>query len=257
MGNLIKSYMGSPSLQNGYYTNAAFTCNLSTIDGTAFITNPSVDLRSFVGRKITLTSGGKTLVGWVKAEGTGETLSEVELVTDGGAELDEAWTNEYTPIVNERSSAKFYTGAYSRHFTGDAVNDGIKPPSINTTTGVLYRGSSYIYPDDSTGITIVLSSAGDVSPKFVAIALVQDTWNYSIIYYTAAATGAVGYFRFRQNSSGTLNYYIDNVSLKQVLTPSLTGVTIVSTKNGSTYNWTSNDGINANAASFALTVSAN
>lgn len=42
----------------------------------------------------------------------------------------------------------------------------------------------------------------------------------------------------------------DTVSFKQVLTPSATGVTITSTPNGTTYNWTSiESGFNYNDAS--------
>jgi len=53
---------------------AGFTCNLSIVDGTAFITNPSTSLVPYIGRKITLNDGTQNLVGYIKAAGTGETF---------------------------------------------------------------------------------------------------------------------------------------------------------------------------------------
>lgn len=49
------------------------------------------------------------------------------------------------------------------------------------------------------------------------------------------------------SSAGTMLF--DEASLKQVLTPSATGVTITSTPNGGTYNWASiESGFNYNDA---------
>jgi hypothetical protein len=69
---------GGAFVDNFIQTYTDFTCNLSTVAGTAFITNPSIDLSRFAGMKLTLTAGGKTLVGWGKAAGspTGETLTQ-------------------------------------------------------------------------------------------------------------------------------------------------------------------------------------
>jgi len=61
-------------------TIASVACNLSTVAGTAFLTNPvftstgipSNDLRWTLGFKLSIAAGGKTLVGWSKAAGTGD-----------------------------------------------------------------------------------------------------------------------------------------------------------------------------------------
>ena len=50
------------------------TANLSLVDGTAFISNPSTDLSSYEYAYIIVTdSTGKKAIGYIKAAGTGET----------------------------------------------------------------------------------------------------------------------------------------------------------------------------------------
>gem|GEM_PF-2987363 len=58
-----------------------------------------------------------------------------------------------------------------------------------------------------------------------------------------------------KGDSFTLIAYIDDISMKQVLAPSTSGVTIINTCGGNTYNWSINSGINPNAASFNVTIS--
>src|SRR4030042_1922505 len=59
---------------------AGFTGGLSMVNGTSFITNPSIDLRQYVGFKATFNDGVKNAVCWFKAPGTGETWGDSVIV---------------------------------------------------------------------------------------------------------------------------------------------------------------------------------
>jgi hypothetical protein len=48
----------------GLITLPVFTCDLSLTAGAAYIARPSISLATLNNRKLTLTAGGKTLVGW-------------------------------------------------------------------------------------------------------------------------------------------------------------------------------------------------
>lgn len=76
-GDPVLTALGNPFLAGGSpvlegKSIAAITCNLSTVDGGAFVTNPSINLSLLAGRpyKITLNDGAQNLVGWIKDAGT-------------------------------------------------------------------------------------------------------------------------------------------------------------------------------------------
>jgi hypothetical protein len=48
----------------GLITLPVFTCDLSLTAGAAYIARPSISLATLNNRKLTLTAGGKTLIGW-------------------------------------------------------------------------------------------------------------------------------------------------------------------------------------------------
>jgi hypothetical protein len=78
-------------------------------------------------------------------------------------------------------------------------------------------------------------------------------------YYVGDSGVKTNYFVSTHSTVGVkrgsnLNVTLDDFVLQQVLAPSTTGLTVVSALGGSTYNWTSDDGIAPNSASFALTI---
>jgi hypothetical protein len=255
------SYSGANTLQNGYYVNAALTCKLSTVAGTAFITNPSVDLRPFIGRKATLTSAGKTLVGWIKAAGTGETYTEnwplgnLEGVYTGGR-CDFFSGGMGTPTLTE--SADTHSGIKAQSFASTTI-----ATKINNTGTTPPIGRLYLY---SMWAKRLSGTSNDVHVRFTELTVVDalndviSTSSYSEHkkYYTATTTNTLQVSLRDDSGTGAGDtVVVDDFSLGTVLTPSTTGVTIVSTQGGSTYNWTSNDGIDPNATSFVLTISPN
>ena len=67
-----------------------------------------------------------------------------------------------------------------------------------------------------------------------------SSWTQSVGYGTTATT-SINFIQVYEGKTVGQTSLFDTASVKQVLTPSTTGVTIASTMGGSTYNWTSED----------------
>jgi hypothetical protein len=101
-----------------------------------------------------------------------------------------------------------------------------------------------------------LSLKVDGSTFIPTNAITSTSWQQFTNHYATILNSASAEFDLVHVGSSGQQGRFDDVSLKQVLTPSATGVTIVSTQGGSTYNWTSDSGINGNSASFTAVITA-
>jgi hypothetical protein len=197
---------------------------ISAVAGTAFVDFSEADvLTDYLGRKLTITdSAGKKLVGYIKAAGTGETLDS-ELVTGGDFSNAGDWTCDAGWGV---------TG-------GKAIATSVSGKRIyqaySYTIGILVK---YIVVIDSISGGYIYGIIGG------AIGISPITSGTKTEYLCTTASG-------NTRITGTAaSIQLDSVSIKQVLTPSATGVTIVSTSGGTTYNWASvESGFNYNDAS--------
>ena len=223
---------------------SSLTAKLSTIDGTAFVTQSSVDLRPYIGFKFSFNDGSQALVGWAKAYGTGETLGS-ELVTNGDFS---AWTGDNpngwsvaevgdaTSNVTENPAGKcniISDGTFTAVYQAPLASSRLYKLTcvVDSLTGQIYFGQSV-----APAWTSVISAAGATT-----------------LYGTCAAASQNRVLAARQ-AGAPCNAVVSLVSAKQVLTPDTSGLTIVSASGGSTYNWTSDGGIAPNAASFTLTI---
>ena len=227
--------MSSMGAIDGAYIPPAFsgfTARLSTVNGAAFISNPSVPLDPYIGYKITITSGGKTLIGWIQAPGTVETYTE-QMVNGTFV------TNEPAGVAWTRGLGWVITG-------GAAVATAVADTISMTQAPALVAGSLY-----RNSYTLSAYTAGGVALTFDAYTgATQVTPATYTQYRTYVSTAVVGV-----QAVGITSLSLSNFSCGLVLTPSATGVKIVSAQGGVTQNWTSNNGIDANAASFVATVS--
>lgn len=205
-------------------TLVAVTANLSQVDGSAFVSNPSVDLRPYVGFKSTWSDAG---VGWIKAAGTGETLGG-ERVSAGGTfagwTFGVGWTTDGVTLNGDGSGNA--TLAYKNLTSSFAIGQLTKAVvdiTARTSGSVGVRTNNVIH---LSGLTTVATHTG---------------------YKTIIAVDNMGYAK-----SALFLGSVDNISIQQVLTPSATGVTIASTKGG-TQNW-GTQGTTPNAATFDVTI---
>ncbi len=217
---------------------------MSIVDGAAFVDFSSAgSLNLYTGHKLIITdSAGKKLTGYIKAVGTGETYGG-EIIVNETMELDSNWTDQGVPATNERSNVQAHGGTYSRHLVADAAGKGVKSDDLAVISGVLYKFSGYGF---------VVSGALNFDPyqSFLGgltFGLINTTgaWVNKVWYPVCDTTGNDKIWF--HNALGAVEAYADDFSFKQVLTPSVTGVTIVSTHRGTTYNWAEEEaGFNRN-----------
>lgn len=193
---------------------------ISGVDGTAFVdaANASVTALADGNHQITVfDSSGRFIRGVLSAAGTGETLSGVELVTDGAFTDTANWTEQTNWAVAGGVAAS--TGSNA----GQAVYQ-----NFSITAAKLYKISVSCAPYTS-GYGAFLCDGSTTFPVSVTGAGAFAT------YRTPTTTGSKDF----GIASGVTPFVasIDNLSLQQVLTPSTSGAVIVSTKGGATQNW--------------------
>jgi hypothetical protein len=197
-------------------------------------------------------SAGRQLVGYLSAQGAGETL-DVEKLTDPGFE---AWTSasnltsytEGSQISVAQETTEIHGGSNSCKLTENGTG-GIGGSTNNSlyqsggTAGMMLKCSAWIKRSSGaaafqigTGYTIAASqaSAADWTQVSGYATLVLST--YMCTMGAAAASNV---------------FFVDDASCKQVLAPSTDGVTIVSTKGGAVPNFAAvNASFTLNAASY-------
>jgi len=223
---------GSVSLANS---------KLSLSNGTAFVDFSAADvLTDYIGKRIVITdSAGKKAVGYIKAAGTGETLGD-ELATNGGFDSDTTgWS------IGNSALLASVAGGESGNCLQITENGAASPyasKGMSVVQGALYKsnysvkqGTSSTYRGYITGTSIYESYPVLADRTSTSEWVAQGPW-----YRVPIGTGTAWFVLFNMAAQGSgLTHLFDSATFKQVLTPSATGVTITSTPNGTTYNWTS------------------
>ena len=217
--------LGAEKVTGGVFTKVAGAAvtlanmRISAVAGTAFVDFSTADLLTdHIGKILTVKdSAGKVISGYIKAAGTGETLGS-EIFANPGFDADTNWVKE--------------AGWTIAGGVGVATNsDGNKGvvQLFTLGSGKLYKESADVVVTSGTAeLYIRIIEAG----PFIIVNSISSSGSYSLY----SVTNGVEYwhgFKAETVFTGT----VDNVSGKQVLTPSATGVTIVSTPGGATYNW--------------------
>ena len=254
----IYFYYGNPSATNGFaaaHTGAVTQANMkmSLVNGTAFVDFSSAGtLTDYPGSKLVISdSAGKNLTGFIKAAGTGETYGD-ELLNNTTFDTDTSgWFNFQSTIAS-------IAGGYrdnALRVTGDGINTGgygWPNPYTSLSSGKLVVGKVYVKNGTATWPMFHIVESNDDYTNYGTSDGSASVWTQRTIYVSQPDGETSIIFEIGvYTSPPTTNYvYYDDASLKQVLTPSVTGVTIASTSNGSTYNWAAEDsGFNRNDTS--------
>lgn len=223
---------------------------LSVVSGTAFVDFSLADsLTPYVGYKIVITdSSSKNLTGYIKAVGTGETYNE--LITNGNCEAGAfAGTGTSGLTSNAQSTEQVHGGTYSAKLTFDTSTGH----SVNVAaSGKLLLLDVWMYVPSAQSITGNIGVYDVSAGSWFLVSSTKDTWVHVANGHYRVGTIGLG------STMGTADgkyMFFDDVSAKQVLTPSSTGVIIVTAYGGSTYNWTSEDsGFKRNDTSYTYAI---
>ncbi len=141
------------------------------------------------------------------------------LVPNGTMEADSDWASYGTPTVNERSSEQAHSGTYSRKFTVNSNQEGIWSSYFTVEAGKHYRCRVWVYPTDYDNVQISIRK-GDNS-AYVDYTnhtgLTLNQWNLIEVEYDEPVGGAYGYIRVSSYNRTTGTWYVDDVSLVELL----------------------------------------
>ena len=201
---------------------ALYAAQLSLVNGTAFANPSGLDLSPYGdGRHILAlynTSGNYAAIGFIKAAGTGETTS-AELIVNGDFSSSTGWTLEDAAVTISDGVCSF-SGA-------QPDSRGVTRGALSSPIGKLYKINLSITRTAGSG-TILCTLGGYDYTANSATGIVNKYLNV-----ISSSANNNSYYRSYSSFVGT----VDNASVVQVLTPSATGVTIVNSKGGTTYNW--------------------
>jgi hypothetical protein len=215
--------------------------------GRAFVDFNGVELSDWTGHKITIRdSAGKELVGCIKAAGTGETYSSELLNNPTFETTANIW-------VDDATAASVLGGQTDRclRVTSNGIGSHFSAGDSKTcANGALLKGSAYVKAGTegrqsvSLGIAggdwhtwnILFNTDGPLDWTACSAYGTADSTNFAMIYGGYVDPAAAGEIR-----------YFDTASVKQVLTPSATGVTITNSAASEVYDWASEEsGFNRN-----------
>jgi hypothetical protein len=235
------SLLTAGGIANGSVSQA--NMKLSIASNTAFVDfNAAGTLTPYIGDELIISDhSGNQLVGYIKAAGTGETYGSELLPNPSFASTGSIWTNNTT--VTSLSSGCY--SSYCLQVTTTAAW-GDAGQNFNASSGELVRSSVYLKAGTETvqeSMYLMDSSYAAYWENYIPA---SGSWTQVVNYATMRSAYPNGNQEYGSQTNGKSSLW-DTASVKPVLTPSATGVTIVSTSGGSSYNWTSEQsGFNRN-----------
>jgi hypothetical protein len=148
------------------------------------------------------------------ANSLGTSTSTPNLVTNGDMELDSNWADYGTPSPNEQANEQVHRGSYSRKFTANVINEGIKSDTYTSVTGVQYKYSFWFYTDQTgAGIRVRKGDDSGWADNRVLGGHTPNQWNYFEWSFTETAGGSGAYIALHSGSFSSGTWYIDDVIL--------------------------------------------
>ena len=155
------------------------------------------------------------------------TLEELggQLCPDGDMEENTGWAGVGTPTVQERSADRAYHGGYSRKFTVDAADEGIKSGTWTSETGAIYRLRFRVFTDQAN-VKYAIRKGDDSGFVFTesVSSVPKNEWTEYEHYYQETAGGSGAYVQITNATGTSGTWYIDRVEIHKIdtilLTPS-------------------------------------
>jgi hypothetical protein len=252
-GQTLCMYYGNPSATDGFQTALESgsvnqtDMKLSIASGTAFTDFSSANiLTPFANRRLKITdSASKKLVGFIKNAGTGETYGS-ENLSNGDFETGDppvGWIpNSDTTLSRAPDPRPGSAGSYSMDLRSIAGNDLdlARADNASFTNGALCYFGSWLRNVDMPAGAGTIETFG--WKKICVIDSTDTSWKSCSNYATADTNLGSASIPYWWDTTANRSFRADDFSMRQVLTPSVTGVTITSMSGGSTYNWLSEEG---------------
>lgn len=225
-------YVILATLGSGSVTQANF--RISTVAGAALVDfNVAGALTPYIGAKITITdSTSHTIVGYIKAAGTGQTYGAQLLpnTTLTGTTSLTANTATLASVACASPSGSCLQVTTTGNF-GQGCQGG------TTVSGGLYQSTAYTVKGTESSLYYFKTGPGCTSTPYLQVSSGAPASLTQLTAYVTA-TGTTTTQAYANYTSGKTELWA-TPSLLQVLTPSATGVTVVSAQGGSAQAWAS------------------
>lgn len=218
---------------SGSVTRANTRLDLTSTTGFAWL--EGVDLSGYVGTDAGSTpymivvkdSSQRKAYAFLGAAGAGETLSGIELVSNGNFAVSTGWTFE---TGWEHDSVNFNAKATAAASPKSAKSD------VSTTTGILYKMT-----------TDFVISTGTICNRFTSVdgSSRSTTGTYSDYFTKTSSGSSIVLAEARTTFTGTA----DNISLQAVIDCPTTALHTFSSKDGTGRGWNIQSGFNYNDTS--------
>ncbi len=225
------------------------TLKMSTVTGGAFLDliSGSIPFGLYLNRKITVSDGVNSVVGYIKSVGTARTLGS-ELITNGSFDTLTGWSIG-------RGTGVSIAGGQSGNCLELTSNGTANGPYTSWPTilpnGALLQLSCYV--KQGTGGNVpgyIMAQSG-----YLIVRTPSTSWEQMTGYQTTPQANSSIFLIFPTLATSGLTGLFDTVSARQVLAPGASGIIVTSTRGGSVQSWTSNTGINPNATVFTVMIS--
>jgi len=236
-GSIPSSYPMLQSVASGSVTYG--NMKISAVAGTAFVDFSAADvLTPYLDHLVVIKdSAGRVIQGYIKAAGTGETLSTI---------FEDDMADDDTALWGKHSSATltFDTDHYNYANTTSANGIWATVAGVTYTKGKLIKATISVKRGTAGAQANIVVFCNDGTGSFYLPNIsTTDSYVEHSRYGTILNSSVAGQFYYWINVNlGGSNYNVKLFTLSNVDTPSATGVTITSNKGGTAGDaWMSKD----------------
>ena len=209
------------------------------------------------GRILLIGDGTRYVWGYVGAAGSGETLGD-ELVTNGNMEIGSpptGWTvySANTAIASVSDERTGGSGSKSMSVTRIGSDFLAARKSEIVGTGKLFNASGWIKNIDGTNAKLSYYSSSFVL-LLSSATITSTSWTEVNGIYLVSPTDGLWIYAFLSSSINSQSVLFDDISVKQVLTPSATGALIYRDAACTVNGWNKPTGFNMNATSYTFSI---
>src|SRR3990172_383227 len=141
-------------------------------------------------------------------------LSGLDLVINGGMELDSDWASVDTPEINERSGVQKYLGSYSRHVNDSVPSSGGIRQDIVLGASKQYRLPFWVYVvSGEPHVQIWNVTDGTILTQALGT---SASWIYKGFNFNSISAVSTAFMFKNISGVSPAEFYIDEVSLQEI-----------------------------------------